>query len=144
MSRVGFSRATSRFVISLSTGWFLGASLSVAAESPPASPARPELRTIADATRGVRQKVDTPPTGASPGDLFVFDQPLLDADGKKELGVNSGYCITTLPGVRSQCQWTLSLPTGTPGCGLMILAAPMADERLLRLGAAAEIALSAA
>jgi aspartyl-tRNA(Asn)/glutamyl-tRNA(Gln) amidotransferase subunit A len=38
----------------------------------------------------------------------------------------------------------LSLPTGTPGCGLMILAAPMADERLLRLGAAAEIALSAA
>lgn len=113
MSQVGFCRAASRFVISLSTGWFLGFSLSVAAESPPASPARSELRTIADATRGVRQKVDTPPTGASPGDLFVFDQPLLDADGKKELGVNSGYCITTLPGVRSQCQWTLSLPTGT-------------------------------
>jgi aspartyl-tRNA(Asn)/glutamyl-tRNA(Gln) amidotransferase subunit A len=36
----------------------------------------------------------------------------------------------------------LSLPTGTPGCGLMLLAAPMADERLLRLGAAAETALA--
>lgn len=113
MSRVGFCRAASRSIIILSTGWFLGFSLAMAAESPPASPARPELRTIADATRGVRQKVDAPPVGASPGDLFVFDQPLLDGDGNKQLGVNSGYCVTTLPGVRSQCQWTLNLPTGT-------------------------------
>ena len=30
----------------------------------------------------------------------------------------------------------LSLPTGTPSCGLMMLAPPMAEARLLRLGAA--------
>ena len=36
----------------------------------------------------------------------------------------------------------LTLPTGTPSCGLMMLAAPGADERLLRIGAAAEAALS--
>jgi aspartyl-tRNA(Asn)/glutamyl-tRNA(Gln) amidotransferase subunit A len=36
----------------------------------------------------------------------------------------------------------LTLPTGTPSCGLMMLAAPMADERLLRLGRAAEAALT--
>jgi len=36
----------------------------------------------------------------------------------------------------------LSLPTGTPSCGLMMLAPPMAEARLLRLGAAAEAALA--
>jgi aspartyl-tRNA(Asn)/glutamyl-tRNA(Gln) amidotransferase subunit A len=36
----------------------------------------------------------------------------------------------------------LTLPTGTPSCGLMMLAAPMAEERLLRLGKAAEAALA--
>ncbi|WP_323766209.1 amidase [Marinovum sp.] len=35
----------------------------------------------------------------------------------------------------------LSLPTGVPSCGLQMLAPPMAEERLLRLGAAAERAL---
>ncbi|BDW84090.1 amidase [Roseicyclus marinus] len=36
----------------------------------------------------------------------------------------------------------LTLPTGVPSCGVMMLAAPGADERLLRLGAAAEAALA--
>jgi aspartyl-tRNA(Asn)/glutamyl-tRNA(Gln) amidotransferase subunit A len=35
----------------------------------------------------------------------------------------------------------LSLPTGAPACGLMALAAPMAEERLLRIGAALEAVL---
>jgi aspartyl-tRNA(Asn)/glutamyl-tRNA(Gln) amidotransferase subunit A len=35
----------------------------------------------------------------------------------------------------------LTLPTGVPSTGLMLLAPPMAEERLLRLGAAAEAAL---
>ncbi|MEM9756339.1 MAG: amidase family protein, partial [Pseudomonadota bacterium] len=37
----------------------------------------------------------------------------------------------------------LSLPTGTPSCGVMLLCPPMADLRLLRLGAAVEAALLA-
>ncbi|MBT2131690.1 amidase [Aliiroseovarius lamellibrachiae] len=36
----------------------------------------------------------------------------------------------------------LSLPTGLPSTGLMMLGAPMAEERLLRLGAAAEKVLA--
>ncbi len=35
----------------------------------------------------------------------------------------------------------LTLPTGQPSCGIMLMAAPMAEERLLRLGAAAQRAL---
>ncbi len=36
----------------------------------------------------------------------------------------------------------LSLPTGVPSCGLMMMAPPMAEDRLLRLGAAAEAVLT--
>ncbi|MEM7487833.1 MAG: amidase family protein, partial [Pseudomonadota bacterium] len=36
----------------------------------------------------------------------------------------------------------LSLPTGVPSCGVMALAAPMQEERLLRVGAAMEAALA--
>ena len=35
----------------------------------------------------------------------------------------------------------LTLPTGVPSCGIQILAAPGAEERLLRVGAAVEAAL---
>ena len=35
----------------------------------------------------------------------------------------------------------LTLPTGVPSTGIMLMGAPMAEERLLRLGAAAEAAL---
>lgn len=38
----------------------------------------------------------------------------------------------------------LTLPTGTPSVGICLMAAPMAEERLLRLGAAAEAALALA
>ncbi|WP_136440080.1 amidase [Pacificoceanicola onchidii] len=37
----------------------------------------------------------------------------------------------------------ITLPTGTPGCGISLMGAPMAEERLLRIAAAAEQALSA-
>lgn len=36
----------------------------------------------------------------------------------------------------------ITLPTGTPSCGLMLLGAPMAEERLLRIAAGAEAALA--
>ncbi|MEM8592652.1 MAG: amidase family protein [Pseudomonadota bacterium] len=36
----------------------------------------------------------------------------------------------------------LTLPTGTPSCGFMMVGPPMSEERLLRLGAAAERALA--
>ena len=36
----------------------------------------------------------------------------------------------------------VTLPTGIPSCGIMLMGEPFAEERLLRLGAAAEAALA--
>ena len=70
------------------------------------------LVTIADARVHKAVFVDTGESGDSPGDLFVFDQPLLDGD-KNTIGNNSGICVRTLVGHSLQCQWTLTLEDGT-------------------------------
>ncbi|AKS05468.1 hypothetical protein [Pseudomonas trivialis] len=64
------------------------------------------LVTFADGTRGLKTPVDTGAPGPTQGDLFIFDQPLKN-EGGQDIGSNSGYCVTTLPGAHSQCQWTL-------------------------------------
>jgi hypothetical protein len=70
------------------------------------------LTTIADARSGIASPVDLGPTGDSPGDMFVFDQPLLN-EAKENIGSNSGFCIRTLPGQFNECQWTLTMADGT-------------------------------
>ncbi len=70
------------------------------------------LVTIADGRSGIAQSVDLGEAGDSPGDIFVFDQPLLNSN-YEPIGKNSGYCIRTLPGKFSECQWTLTLENGT-------------------------------
>ena len=70
------------------------------------------LVTIADARSGIAQWVDLGEPGDSPGDIFVFDQPLLNSN-REPIGKNSGFCIRTLPGKFSECQWTLTLADGT-------------------------------
>jgi hypothetical protein len=70
------------------------------------------LKTIADAKTGTKSNVDLGEHGPSQGDIFVFDQPLLDGQ-HKAIGNNAGFCITVRPGVFSQCQWTLQLDDGT-------------------------------
>jgi hypothetical protein len=70
------------------------------------------LVTIADARSGIAQQVDLGKSGDSPGDIFVFDQPLLNKN-QVPIGKNSGFCIRTLPGKFSECQWTLTLADGT-------------------------------
>jgi len=70
------------------------------------------LVTIADARSGIAQWVDLGEPGDSPGDIFVFDQPLLNSN-HVPIGKNSGFCIRTLPGKFSECQWTLTLADGT-------------------------------
>lgn len=64
------------------------------------------LVTFADGTRGLKTPVDTGVPGPSQGDLFVFAQPLMDQN-RQDIGSNNGYCVTTLAGIHSQCQWTL-------------------------------------
>ncbi|WP_240360810.1 allene oxide cyclase barrel-like domain-containing protein [Pyxidicoccus caerfyrddinensis] len=70
------------------------------------------LTTIADARSGIASPVDLGAPGDSPGDMFVFDQPLLN-EARETIGSNSGYCIRTLPGQFSECQWTLTMADGT-------------------------------
>lgn len=70
------------------------------------------LVTIADVRSGIVQRIDLGEPGDSPGDMFVFDQPLLNAN-YEPIGANSGFCIRTLPGKFSQCQWTPTLTNGT-------------------------------
>ena len=70
------------------------------------------LVTIADGRSGIAQSVDLGEAGDSPGDIFVFDQPLLNSN-HEPIGKNSGFCIRTLPGKFSECQWTLTFENGT-------------------------------
>ena len=70
------------------------------------------LVTIADARKHPAQLIDKGEPGDTPGDILVFDQPLLDADGQ-EIGTNSGMCIRTHSGHSFQCQWTLSFDNGS-------------------------------
>jgi hypothetical protein len=70
------------------------------------------LTTIADARSGVASPVDLGAPGDSPGDMFVFDQPLLN-EARQPIGSNSGYCVRTLPGQFSECKWTLTMTDGT-------------------------------
>jgi hypothetical protein len=75
-------------------------------------PAMHTLVTIADATDSPAQVIDTGEPGDSPGDILVFDQPLLDTE-RQTIGNNSGSCIRTRSGHSLQCQWTLTLAEGT-------------------------------
>jgi len=75
-------------------------------------PGSQTLVTIADARVHKAEFIDVGTSGDSLGDMFVFDQPLLDSEGNN-IGINSGTCIRTLIGHSLQCQWTLSLETGT-------------------------------
>ena len=77
------------------------------------SPTQPQkLITIADARVHKAQAVDVGEPGDTAGDLFVFDQPLLDQHGK-DIGNNSGLCFRTRVGHSLQCQWTLTLADGS-------------------------------
>jgi hypothetical protein len=75
-------------------------------------PTTQTLTTIADARSGIASPVDLGAPGDSPGDMFVFDQPLLN-EARENIGSNSGYCVRTLPGQFSECQWTLTMADGT-------------------------------
>ena len=76
------------------------------------SPTEPQtLITIADARVQKAQVVDIGESGDSLGDMFVFDQPLLDQHSNN-IGTNSGVCVRIRVGHSLQCQWTLSLKNG--------------------------------
>jgi hypothetical protein len=70
------------------------------------------LVTIADARTHGAATTDTGDAGDSAGDILVFDQPLRNEAGER-IGNNSGTCVRTRPAHSFQCQWTLSLGSGS-------------------------------
>lgn len=84
----------------------------ILATSACASYATQTLVTIADARDKPAQLIDNGKPGDSVGDIFVFDQPLLNEHGKT-IGNNSGHCVRTRVEHSSQCQWTLTMDGGS-------------------------------
>ncbi|HEB82765.1 MAG TPA: hypothetical protein ENJ11_07875 [Gammaproteobacteria bacterium] len=75
-------------------------------------PEQHSLVTIADARAHPPSVIDNGKAGDSPGDILVFDQPLLD-EKMKIIGTNSGSCIRTKVAHSFQCQWVLSMDKGS-------------------------------
>ncbi|WP_126454461.1 dirigent protein [Sulfuriflexus mobilis] len=71
-----------------------------------------KLITIADARTNAAKIIDLGEAADSVGDIVVFDQPLLNEQGKN-IGNNSGTCIRTRVAHSSQCQWTLVMENGS-------------------------------
>ena len=79
--------------------------------------------------------------------VLVPTSPILPPDTGRLMTDDAYYVTENLLALRNTrignlfnlC--ALTLPTGQPSCGIMLMAPPMAEERLLRLGAAAQRAL---
>jgi hypothetical protein len=69
------------------------------------------LTVIQDATKGTVSVIDLGEKGNSPGDITTWNEPLLD-EAKKQIGTSSGFCIRTVAGQVSECQYTLTMPDG--------------------------------
>jgi hypothetical protein len=80
--------ATILFVISMPSWAQQRSTKASVAERPHAT----KLVTIADTRSGVAQLINIGKPGDSPGDMFVFDRPLLNAN-REPIGTNSGSCI---------------------------------------------------
>ena len=81
--------------------------------------------------------------------VLLPTSPILPPDAERLMSDQDYYVTENLLALRNTRIGNLmgvcgmSLPTGVPSCGLMMLGAPMAEERLLRVAAATETALRA-
>lgn len=80
--------------------------------------------------------------------VVLPSSPIMPPDAKRLMEDHNYYVEENLWALRNtrignlMGSCGLSLPTGLPSTGIMLLAAPMQEERLLRLGAAAEAVLA--
>ena len=56
--------------------------------------------------------IDTGEKGDSTGDLLTFANEVFDAQDKKKVGSDSGWCIRVVAGKSYECFWTLTLADG--------------------------------
>lgn len=62
--------------------------------------------------KGKTTVVDLGAKGSSPGDITTWNEPIMDKS-QKTIGTSDGFCIRTVAGKLSQCQWTLTMREGT-------------------------------
>lgn len=80
--------------------------------------------------------------------VLLPTSPILPSDSARLLTDEDYYVTENLLALRNTRVGNLmgscgvSLPTGVPSCGLMMLGAPMSEERLLRMAVATELALA--
>ena len=70
------------------------------------------ITVIQDAPNGKVSVTDLGVKGDSPGDITTWNEQLLDT-AKKKIGTSSGFCIRTVPGQVSECQYTLTMHDGS-------------------------------
>ena len=46
------------------------------------------------------------------GDILTFANPVYDADDKRQVGSDQGYCVRVLAGKSYECHWTLVVQGG--------------------------------
>jgi aspartyl-tRNA(Asn)/glutamyl-tRNA(Gln) amidotransferase subunit A len=95
-----------------------------------------------------RCRAEYGPATAGYDAVLLPTAPILPPDAARLMSDQEYYVTENLLALRNTRVGNLmglcglSLPTGAPACGLMALAAPMAEARLLRIGAALEVALA--
>ncbi len=70
------------------------------------------LTVIEDAAKGKTTVVDLGAKGDSAGDITAWHEPIVDK-AKKNIGTSNGFCIRTVAGQISECQWTLTMHDGS-------------------------------
>lgn len=70
------------------------------------------LTVVEEPAKGKTTVVDLGVKGDSPGDMTVWHEPVMDK-AQKTIGTSNGFCIRTVAGKLSQCQWTLTLREGS-------------------------------
>ena len=56
---------------------------------------------------------DTGETGDTVGDVLTFANKVFDDKNEKEIGSDNGYCLRTAVGEAWECNWTLTLSSGS-------------------------------
>ncbi|MRR33537.1 hypothetical protein EG829_02415 [bacterium] len=70
------------------------------------------LTVVEEPAKGKTTVVDLGVKGDSPGDMTVWHEPIMDM-AKKTIGTSNGFCVCTVAGKISECQWTLTTHDGT-------------------------------
>lgn len=70
------------------------------------------LTVIEEPAKGKTTVIDLGVKGDSPGDITAWHEPIMDT-AKKTIGTSNGFCIRTVAGKISECQWTLTTRDGT-------------------------------